>query len=75
MIAYSLIIVNGSLHDPVMVIRIGCKEIALRCGEVRRFIRRANEVGIDAVLEQIRPNASDDRTVMRMIYEKFKDDV
>ncbi len=73
MIAYALIIVNGSLRENFMTVAIGSSEIGLNCKEVRRFIQRANNVGIDAALDQIRPDNPEGRAVMKMMYEEFKE--
>ena len=75
MITYALVIIEGCLHERTMTITIGGREIGLNCGEVKRFIRRANDIGIDAALDKIVPDTSEGRAVMRLMYEEFKDEV
>lgn len=74
MIAYALIIVDGCLHARFMTVMMGGREIKLNCEEVKRFIRQANNEGINEALENIRPNTSEGQAVMTMMYEKFKEE-
>lgn len=72
MIAYALIITQGCIHKPSMEVKIGTILYGIDCVALRHLIRRANEIGVYQVIENL---DSENNGMFAILYEKFKDEI
>lgn len=72
MIAYALIVVKGCIHKPSMEIRLGTALFGIDCSALRELIRRANEIGLYPLLENLNP---ENHAMFELLYEEFKDEL
>lgn len=72
MITYALSVVSGCIHKPFMKLQIGTDSVTILCAPIRGFIKAANQIGLEAALEEARPI---EHEMLAFLYEEFKDEL
>lgn len=72
MIALTLVVVQGCIHKPHMVVKLGSEHFGVCCSTLRRFIQAGSKQGLYQILEEVAP---EEREMFKLLYEEFKDEI
>ena len=72
MIALTLVVVQGGIDKPHMVVKLGSENYGVCCFVLRKFIQAVSKQGLYQVLEVVAP---EEREMFKLLYEKFKDEI
>ena len=72
MIALTLVVVEGCIHKPHMVVQLGSEHYGVCCSTLRRIIQAVDKQGLYQVLERVHP---EEREMFKLLYEEFKDEI